>query len=101
MPTPEAAKTVSAGTWELLASFAGDVDMPRGYRVSNYASSSDRVEVYVVGMRSQPAAPSEGDEGLSLAPGEGQDFIVPKPGGIIAVYARSSGATVTHGEIVA
>lgn len=97
----EAAKAVSAGTWELIADFASYTDKPRGYRVSNYSTSANRVEVYVVGMRSQTAAPGEPAEGLSLAPGESQDFIVPKPGGITAVYARSTGATITHGEVVA
>lgn len=99
--SPESAKVVTAGGWELLHQFAQGTT-PRGYVVTNSPDSVDTVDVYVVGVHGG-GAPGPSTDGFRLQPGASQEFIAVAggQGRVKAIYARSDDAVISHGVTVA
>jgi len=96
MATPEAAKVVDDGTWELVHAFTGP-NYPRGYVVRNKPTSANECQIFILGIHGEVAPTSQ--EGYSLAVGESSSFhgaVLGGVGAIRAVYAKSANATITH-----
>lgn len=92
----QAAQALTGNTWTELAAFAEQRSRPSVYTVSVSPDSANAVEVACPGLPGHPdGAPTAQDEGLTLQPGQSVDFTSTQ-GRIQAVYARSSGATITH-----
>ncbi len=99
MPSPEAALALSGDNWTKIAEFTGP-DFPRGYRVQNFSGSANAVEVFCSGVYNVDGDSEPVGDGEAIPPGGILEFTAHVPdvgGGHTAIWAKSIGATISHG----